>query len=134
MVLCFSGILALHKGCMFCHVVFIRFYFSLTLDVYNILFIGSLGFMVVDTTKNNTYWSTPTQIYSPWPSFLPSPAGFEQYEGQGEYIRLHSRLQVSIVLIITANTSSVRGMEDRVHTVVGSVNRVTANEHTTTPF
>ena len=70
------------EGRIFCHKVFFRMFVPLALEVYNRLFIDSLGFRLVDNIKKHLL----SQIYSIWPSFIFSAFGFGQYEGRGEYI------------------------------------------------
>ena len=64
---------------------FSRMYLPLALEVYNKLFISTLGFTAVIKSRN-TWWGSLSQIYSHWPLFLPSPFGLKQSEGCGEYI------------------------------------------------
>ena len=60
------------EGRMFCHEVFLRMYLPLTLEVYSIPLFDSLGFMPVDEIKKHLF-GLISQIYSPWPLFLPEP-------------------------------------------------------------
>ena len=53
---------------------FFGMYSPLALDVYNRLFVDSLGLMAVDTTKKHMLGLTQSK-YLPWPSVLTHPVG-----------------------------------------------------------
>ena len=59
---------------MFCHEAFFRMYLPLALEVYNRLFIESLGVLVVNEIKKHLLGSCTQSKYSPCPSVLTSPS------------------------------------------------------------
>ena len=74
------------EGRIVCHAVFFRMYLPLALEVYNRLFINSLGFMVVDKVK--THLLRLTQ------SILTVSSGLMSTNRRSEYFLLCSTLQV----------------------------------------
>ena len=66
--------------------------------MYNRLFIDSLSFMAVGEI-GSTYWGLIGPIYSPWPSFVPSPSGSDRMRaGVSIYIELNSPLQAFLII------------------------------------
>ena len=95
----------------FCQEVFFSMYLPLVWEVYNRLFIDSLGVMVVFQIKKHLLGLTQTKN-SPWPSVLTSPSVFNMKAAVSCCFLLHSPLQVYLIIVFPSWFVSYR----RAHT------------------